>query len=211
MRKLLLAAVASAAVVATLAAAAPALAQSVEELTVTGEWNGRGEPPARLSRVVGFGDLDLRNGADQAILRDRVTRVAAEICDELGQDRPNRTNLGRSCEEMAVENAQQQVRFAVAQAYHQPPAYVATGQGADTAYVARVGPTADNGSRSASYPAEPPAATQRRPAMGPPPPPMARSSTPRPTAPATGDRCPTPASTRPPQATRATRPRCGRG
>ena len=149
MRKLLLAAGATVALGATLAA--PALAQSVEELTVTGQWNGRGEPPARLSRAVGYDDLDLRSGADQAILRNRVTRVAADICDELGQDRPNRANLGRSCQEMAVENAMQQVRFAVAQAYDRPPVYAATGERADTAYVAPVNPTPDNVSDGPSY------------------------------------------------------------
>jgi len=140
MRKLLIAAGASVALGAGLAAAAPALAQStVDELTVTGQWNGRGGPPATLSRVVTFDDLDLRNGADQAVLRDRVTRAAADVCDELGQDRPNHTNLGRSCQDMAVAGAMDQVRIAVADAYARPPvaAYVApVGEGADTAYVA---------------------------------------------------------------------------
>lgn len=147
MRKLLIAAGASVALGAGLAAAAPALAQStVDELTVTGQWNGRGGPPATLSRVVTFDDLDLRNGADQAVLRDRVTRAAADVCDELGQDRPNHTNLGRSCQDMAVKNAMEQVRFAVAQAFDRPspaPAYAETGEGADTAYVAPVGPVPD--------------------------------------------------------------------
>lgn len=151
MRKLLIAAGATLALGTAFAAAAPALAQSVEELTVTGQWNGRGEPPATLSRVVNFDDLDLRNAADQAVLRERVTRVASDICDELGQDRPNRTNLGHSCQEQAVQNAMQQVRFAVAQAYDQPPVYAATGEGADTAYVAPIGPTASAPDSASSY------------------------------------------------------------
>jgi UrcA family protein len=140
------------------AAAAPALAQTVEQLTVMGEWNGRGEPPATLSRAVSYGDLDLRLVADQRVLRRRVEDTAREICDRLGQDRPGRTNLGRSCQEVAVRNAMEQVRFAVAQSFSTPgPAYAVvapTGEGADTAYVAPVGPLASNDAgvaASASY------------------------------------------------------------
>ena len=145
------------------AAAAPALSQTVDQLTVTGQWNGRGEPPASLSRIVSYDDLDLRLAADQNELRHRITVTAQQICDELGQDRPNRTNLGRSCQDIAVRNAMQQVRFAVAQAYN-TPAYAAvapTGEGADTAYVAPVGPSsstsydtatsADSAAAPASY------------------------------------------------------------
>jgi len=137
MRKLILPAVAA----LMCAAAAPALAQTVEELTVTGQWNGRGEPPATLSRVVDISDLDLRLAGDQRELRRRVDVTAREICDELGQDRPNHTNLGRSCQELAVQGAMDQMRIAVADAFANPPAYAVTGTGADTAYVAPVGPT----------------------------------------------------------------------
>lgn len=137
MRQLILPAVAA----LMCAAAAPALAQTVEELTVTGQWNGRGEPPATLSRVVDVSDLDLRMAYDQQVARHRVEDTARDICDELGQDRPNHTNLGRSCQEAAVRGAMDQVRIAVADAYANPPAYAVTGTGADTAYVAPVGPT----------------------------------------------------------------------
>lgn len=129
------------AVAALLAGAAvPAFAQSVEELTVTGQWNGRGEPPATLSRVVDYSDLDLRLVADQQVLRHRVEDTARGICDELGQERPNHTNLGKSCRDNAVRGAMDQIRVAVADAYAQP-VYAATGAGADTAYVAPAGPT----------------------------------------------------------------------
>jgi len=142
------------------AAAAPALAQTVEQLTVTGQWNGRGEPPATLSRVVGYDDLDLRLVADQNELRHRIVVTAQQVCDELGQDRPNRTNLGRSCQDVAVHNAMQQVRFAVAQSFSAPPAYAVvapTGEGADTAYVspspdeANIAASADSAAAPASY------------------------------------------------------------
>jgi UrcA family protein len=147
MRKLLIAAALGA---LTATAAAPALAQSVEELTVTGQWNGRGEPPATLSRVVSFDDLDLRSASDQAILRHRITDTARGICDELGSDRPNAANLGRSCQDLAVRDAMQQVRIAVAQAFDRPPVYVAAGAGADTAYVAPAGPTVGSYDTSAA-------------------------------------------------------------
>ncbi|MDB5475491.1 MAG: UrcA family protein [Phenylobacterium sp.] len=137
------------------AAAAPAFAQSVEELTVTGQWNGRGEPPASLSRVVSFNDLDLRNTADQTELRRRITTTARDICDELGQERPGAGNLGRSCQERAVDDAMRQVRGAVAQAYSAPPVYAAVGAGADTAYVAPIGPTVSSSATSVDTAAAP--------------------------------------------------------
>lgn len=150
MRKLILPA-AAALLAAT--AALPAAAQTVETLTVTGQWNGRGEPPASLSRVVDYSDLDLRLAADQEELRRRVSTTARDICDELGQDRPNHTNLGRSCQDMAVAGAMDQVRIAVAAAFNTPPAvaYVApVGEGADTAYVAPAVPPEPDATASAS-------------------------------------------------------------
>jgi UrcA family protein len=157
--------------VAGLSAAAPALAQTVEQLTVMGEWNGRGEPPATLSRVVSYADLDLRLVSDQRVLRRRVDDTAREICDRLGQDRPGRTNLGRSCQEVAVRNAMGQVRFAVAQAFSTPgPAYAAlapTGEGADTAYVAPVGPSSYDTATSADTAAAPASYTSQTVTNGP--------------------------------------------
>lgn len=141
MRKLIFPALALAAAAAV---GAPALAQStVESVTVLGQWNGRGEPPASLSRVVDIADLDLRAAADQAEARHRIVDAARDVCDELGQDRPNKANLGRSCQDEAIKNADDQLRVAVADAYARP-AYVvaAPAEGADTAYVAPVGPTA---------------------------------------------------------------------
>jgi UrcA family protein len=139
MRHLLIAATAASA----LGAAAPALAQAtVEELTVTGAWMDNGRP-LTLSRVVDYSDLDLRYRRDQDILRQRVSDTARHVCDELGEARPNPTNLGRSCQDRAVADAMGQVRVAVADAMNWPPAYVAeVGAGADTAYVAPAPPPA---------------------------------------------------------------------
>lgn len=155
MRKLIVPAVAA----LMTAAAAPAFAQTVEQLTVTGQWNGHGEAPATLSRVVDISDLDLTLVSDQQVLRHRVEDTARDICDELGQDRPNHTNLGRSCQENAVRGALDQVHMAVADAYSRPPAYAVTGAGVDTAYVAPAAPepqasdvtSADTAAAPASY------------------------------------------------------------
>jgi hypothetical protein len=73
--------------------------------------------------------------------------TARDICDELGQDRPNKANLGRSCQDEAVRNAMDQVKIAVAQAFANPPVAV-TGAGVDTAYVAPAVPAEPDGSAS---------------------------------------------------------------
>jgi UrcA family protein len=157
MRNLLIAAGAAGAAALAAAAGAPAFAQTVEELTVIGQWNGRGEPPARLSRVVSYTDLDLRNAADQAELRRRIDVTARDICDELGEDRGNAGALGPSCRQRAVDDAMRQVRVAVAQAYSVPPAYAVVGAAADTAYVAPAGPTVDASDAASPDVAAPPA------------------------------------------------------
>ena len=110
MRKLILPAVAA----LMCAAAAPAFAQTVEELTVTGQWNGRGEPPATLSRVVDISDLDLRYGRDVRIMDRRVRSTARAVCEELGET--GGPGVTPSCVDSAVRNTQRQVRFAIAEA-----------------------------------------------------------------------------------------------
>jgi UrcA family protein len=152
MRKFLIAATAAGA----LGAAAPALAQTVGELTVTGAWYEDGRP-VTLSRVVSYADLDLRYQRDQDVLRQRINSTAREICDELGEARPDHTNLGRSCQDKAVNDAMGQVRAAVAYALNTPPAYVApVAPSADAADVAPPAPPAAdayavNTSAQASY------------------------------------------------------------
>jgi UrcA family protein len=121
MRQILIAGAA----IGAFAAAAPAVAQStVGEVTVTGALYQDGRPVS-LSRPVSYADLDLRNQRDQDILRQRVNATARDICDELGEDRPNHTNLGKSCEVRAVNDAVGQMNAAVAYAMNRPPAYVA--------------------------------------------------------------------------------------
>src|SRR3569833_298108 len=99
---------------AALAAAAPSLAQTVEELTVTGQ-SARARPQA-ISEVVSYADLDLNYGRDRDILRLRVNSTAGRICDRLNEPRPSPGNLGHSCQEVAVRDAMDQVRLAFADA-----------------------------------------------------------------------------------------------
>jgi len=99
---------------AALAFAAPALAQTIEELTVTGHI-----PAQRLrslSERVSFADLDLTYAPDRDRLEMRVNNAARRVCTQLNQQSPNAANLGHSCQEVAVRDAMSQVRFAVADA-----------------------------------------------------------------------------------------------
>jgi UrcA family protein len=111
MRYLTLATLAAAA--ATLAGA-PAFAQTVEELTVTGH-SLRDQQMTR-SRAVSFADLDLNRPADRQNLRMRVAHTAADLCQELNEPGPSPANLGRSCQEIATRNALADVKVAVAAA-----------------------------------------------------------------------------------------------
>ena len=106
---------------ATLAIAAPAFAQPLDELVVTG--HGRNPPPV-LSERISFDDLNLRLASDRSVLRYRVVRTARRICGLVGSPAPSLSTspseVGRSCEGIAASNAMRQVRVAVNQAYARP-------------------------------------------------------------------------------------------
>jgi UrcA family protein len=114
MRYLALATLAAAAV---LAGSAPASAQVVEELTVTGHLNA--SRLQSLSETVSYADLDLNRYGDRQELISRVNNAARHVCTMLNQDGPNRANLGRSCQDNAVRGAMDQVRYAFADARDQ--------------------------------------------------------------------------------------------
>ena len=103
---------------AALAAATPSLAQTVEELTVTG--HGARARPQAITEVVSYADLDLSYGRDRDVLRMRVNDTAGRICDRLNEPRPAPGNLGHSCQEVAVRDAMGQVREAYADARSAP-------------------------------------------------------------------------------------------
>jgi UrcA family protein len=123
MRPLIFAALAAASVAA--AGAAPALAQTVEGITVVAPYMPRGEPPARLSKVVDYSDLDLRLASDQDVLRHRVIDAAREVCSRLGEPPPSAAPLGVSCQDKAVRDAMNQMGVAVTYAMSRPAYAVA--------------------------------------------------------------------------------------
>jgi UrcA family protein len=104
---------------ATVLAGAPAFAQTVDELTVTG--HTLGQRPQHLSAAVSFADLDLTRHDDRVVLRHRVSLTARDLCDKLNEARPSGANLGHSCEEVAIRDAMGRVRLAYADA--RSPAY----------------------------------------------------------------------------------------
>jgi UrcA family protein len=109
---------------------APAFAQTIEELVITG--HGHGERPASASQRVSYADLDLTRTGDQAVLKHRIVAAAKDVCREVGEDAPLRGNLGRSCQDISTREAMIQVRvaFADAQAYR---AFAANDVGASDA------------------------------------------------------------------------------
>jgi UrcA family protein len=104
----------AAAGLAAAAFAVPTLAQTVEELTVTG--HTQRNSPQTLSETVSYADLDLTQKSQRTILERRVSDAAGRVCDRLNQDRPGRTNLGHSCQEVAIRGASDQMRLAFADA-----------------------------------------------------------------------------------------------
>jgi UrcA family protein len=91
-------------------AAAPAQAQYVDEVVVTGPVNRDG--PSRLSQRVSYADLDLATYAGQEVLRLRIRDTARDLCRALGEDRSSWSPLVPTCESQAIRDARGQVRHA---------------------------------------------------------------------------------------------------
>ena len=102
---------------AALACGAPASAQTVEELTVTGHLNT--SRLQSLSERVSFADLDLSRYEDRRVLLLRVNDAARHVCTQLNQESRNPANLGDTCQDNAVRGAMDQVRYAFADARDQ--------------------------------------------------------------------------------------------
>jgi UrcA family protein len=105
---------------AGLAFAVPILAQTIDELVITGH-SARARAET-LSERVSYADLDLTQARDRGMLRQRVNAAAGRVCDQLGEARPAAGNLGQSCQEVAVRGASEQMRYAFAAA-RSGPAY----------------------------------------------------------------------------------------
>ena len=109
MRHLAFATLAAAAAVG---AAAPALAQASDEVTVTGH-----SPYAQSrSATVSYADLNLNLPADRDRLMFRVQETAGQLCDELNQEPASFHNMGVSCQDVAVRDAMGQVDRVLADA-----------------------------------------------------------------------------------------------
>lgn len=111
---------------AALCLAAPALAQSVNEVTVTGAYARPGEKPASISRVVSYADLDLSRAKDVSLLKERVSYTARRICTDLGESQPTQNNLSRSCQDNAIRDAMSRFDVASVEAYAVPASAVVT-------------------------------------------------------------------------------------
>jgi UrcA family protein len=129
MRYLSLAAAAGLAAAAALAGAAPALAQNVDQVTVTAPTAPPDDldvitstahdlrtRPQSISETVSLAGLDLNSPHDRQVLLSRVNVTAGRICDQLNEDPPSAGNLGHSCQEVAVRDAMGQVHQAFADA-----------------------------------------------------------------------------------------------
>jgi len=97
------------------AVAAPALAQTVEELTVTGRQ--RVGPETRtLSAAVSYRDLDLTTESGRTVLTQRVRSTAQDLCRQLGEQNMGSAAVAQSCERDAINSASDQQRVAIANA-----------------------------------------------------------------------------------------------
>jgi len=94
---------------------APAFAQQVEELTVTGRLGPDGEARS-LSQAVSYADLDLTLPSDQSALKVRISDAARSLCDRLGEGNASYGSIAPSCRDAAVKDSQDQVKFAIAEA-----------------------------------------------------------------------------------------------
>lgn len=137
---------------AALVLAVPALAQTLDELTVTG--HAARERPQSLSETVSYADLDLTLASHRHILDRRINDAAGRVCDRLNEPGPAAGNLGHSCQEVAVRGAMTQVRLAVADARSRPAyaaAYGAQASAVAPAQVAAAGPIPDTPQNRARY------------------------------------------------------------
>jgi UrcA family protein len=97
------------------AAAAPAFAQTVEELTVIGR-QGVGPNTRSLSAVVSYRDLDLTTETGRTVLNQRVRSTAQDLCRQLGENNMGSTGAAPSCEQDALNSVGEQQRVAITNA-----------------------------------------------------------------------------------------------
>jgi UrcA family protein len=94
-----------------LAAALPASAQTVGEITVTGRY-GAGADIRSLSAPVSFADLDLTMKADQDELKTRIKTTARGLCNDLGESNVS-SGVTPACDDAATKDAWTQAKLAI--------------------------------------------------------------------------------------------------
>jgi UrcA family protein len=85
--------------------ASPSIAQSDEELVVTGRYGGAlPESVKSLSQTISYADLDLSSTAGRAEFRHRIRLTARYLCGKLGEN-DTATGVGPSCRDAATQDA----------------------------------------------------------------------------------------------------------
>ena len=87
-----------------LATAAPILAQSSEDITVTGRYGTVPDNIQTVSQNVSYSDLDLSTKAGKQELRHRISLTARFLCDKLGESAAS-SLPAPSCRDAATKDA----------------------------------------------------------------------------------------------------------
>lgn len=83
--------------------AVPAMAQSDEDIIVTGRYGRVPDNVQSLSQVVGYADLDLSTESGRRILKHRISLTARFLCEKLGES--DAGGVTPSCRDAAVRDA----------------------------------------------------------------------------------------------------------
>ncbi|MFA6113096.1 MAG: UrcA family protein [Sphingomonas sp.] len=94
---------------ALLGVAAPAAAQTEEDIIVTGNWGRVPNNVDSLSQRVSYRDLDLSLRDDWRELRHRVSLTARYLCDRLGEPDSASSSFTPSCRDAATRDAMRRV------------------------------------------------------------------------------------------------------
>jgi UrcA family protein len=87
--------------------AAPAIAQSDEEMVVTGRWHGTAPDSVQsLSQTVSYADLDLSTAGGRAEFRHRLRLTSRYLCGKLGES-DSSDGVVPSCRDAAYSDAMQ--------------------------------------------------------------------------------------------------------
>lgn len=109
---------------ALVGAAAPSLAQTEEEIIVSGRYGNLPESVRSLSQSVSYADLDLSSTAGRAELRHRVRLTARYLCEKLGEA-DSSSSVVPSCRDAATNDALSRIGTLEANAAPRGTAWVA--------------------------------------------------------------------------------------